>query len=92
LFSVLAPGQRVGNAGRNILRSDGIKLVDFGVIKNTRISETVRFQLRADIFNSLNERNYGIPLSALNSGANFLNEGSTDGGNRRIIIGARLVF
>jgi hypothetical protein len=40
----------------------------------------------------LNERNYGIPLSALNSGANFLNEGSTDGGNRRIIIGARLVF
>jgi hypothetical protein len=92
LFSVLAPGQRVGNAGRNILRSDGIKNVDFGIIKNTRISETVRFQLRADIFNSLNERNYGIPNSFINSGANFLNEGATNGGNRRIILGARLVF
>ena len=92
LFSVLAPGQRVGNAGRNILRSDGIKNVDFGVIKNTRISETVRFQLRADIFNSLNERNYGIPTSTINSGAAFLNEGTTPAGNRRIILGARLVF
>ncbi len=91
-FSALAPGQRVGNAGRNILRSDGIKLVDFGVIKNTRISETVRFQVRADVFNSLNERNYGIPISTINSGATFLNEGSTGGGNRRIILGARLVF
>lgn len=92
LFRGLAPGERVGNAGRNILRSDGIKLVDFGVIKNTRISETIRFQLRADIFNSLNERNYGIPTSTINSGANFLNEGATAGGNRRIILGARLVF
>ncbi len=92
LFRGLAPGERVGNAGRNILRSDGIKLVDFGVIKNTRITETVRFQLRADIFNSLNERNYGIPTSTINSGANFLNEGATNGGNRRIILGARLVF
>ncbi len=92
LFRGLAPGERVGNAGRNILRSDGIKNVDFGVIKNTRISETVRFQLRADIFNSLNERNYGIPISTINSGANFLNEGATGGGNRRIILGARLVF
>ncbi|MDA8403924.1 MAG: flavin reductase family protein, partial [Desulfobacteraceae bacterium] len=35
LFRGLAPGERVGNAGRNILRSDGIKLVDFGIIKNT---------------------------------------------------------
>ncbi|CAN5586100.1 hypothetical protein BH24ACI2_BH24ACI2_12560 [soil metagenome] len=92
LFRGLAPGERVGNAGRNILRSDGIKLVDFGIIKNTRITETVRFQLRADIFNSLNERNYGIPNSVITSGANFLNEGATNGGNRRIILGARLVF
>lgn len=92
LFSVPTPGQRVGNAGRNILRSDGIKLVDFGIIKNTRISENVRLQLRADVFNSLNERNYGIPTSTINSGASFLNEGATPGGNRRIILGARVVF
>ncbi|MFN6963796.1 MAG: carboxypeptidase regulatory-like domain-containing protein [Pyrinomonadaceae bacterium] len=92
LFRALDPGQRVGNAGRNILRADGIKLVDFGVIKNTRITENVRVQIRADMFNAFNLRNYGIPNSTITAGANFLNEGATNGGNRRVILGARLVF
>ena len=92
LFRGLSPGQRVGDAGRNILRADGISLVDFGIIKNTRITETVRFQLRADMFNSFNSRNFGIPNGSINSGPNFLNQWATNGGNRRIILGARLVF
>lgn len=92
LFRGLSPGQRVGNAGRNILRSDGINLVDFGIIKNTRLSENVRIQLRADMFNAFNSRNFGIPNGVLNSGANFLNQWATNGGNRRIVFGARLVF
>ncbi|MBA2737802.1 MAG: hypothetical protein H0U50_13565, partial [Pyrinomonadaceae bacterium] len=92
LFRGLSPGQRVGNAGRNILRADGIRNVDFGIIKNTRITESVRFQLRADMFNVFNERNFGIPNTAINSGANFLNQWGTNGGNRRIVLGARLVF
>jgi len=92
LFRGLSPGQQVGNAGRNILRSDGLNLVDFGIIKNTRLSENVRIQLRADMFNSFNSRNFGIPNGALNSGANFLNQWATNGGNRRIVLGARLAF
>ncbi len=92
LFSALAAGQRVGNAGRNILRADGIKNVDFGIIKNTRITESVRVQIRADMFNAFNLRNYGIPNATITAGANFLNEGATNGGNRRIQLGARLVF
>jgi hypothetical protein len=92
LFGGLSPGQRVGNAGRNILRSDGLNLVDFGIIKNTRLSENVRIQLRADMFNSFNSRNFGIPNGAINSGANFLNQWATNGGNRRIVLGARLAF
>lgn len=91
LFSGLRPGQRVGDAGRNILRSDSIKLVDFGVIKNTRISENVRVQLRADVFNVFNFRNFGIPEGRI-SAPNFLDEGGTNGGNRRIVLGARFVF
>ncbi len=91
-FSPVTAGQRVGTAGRNILRADGIALVDFGVIKNTMITERVRAQIRVDMFNVANHRNYGIPNAALNAGANFLNEGATNGGNRRIIIGGRLVF
>ena len=72
--------------------ADGIRLVDFGIIKNTRITENVRFQLRADMFNSFNSRNFGIPNVSINSVANFLNQWATNGGNRRIILGARLVF
>jgi hypothetical protein len=83
--------ERFGNAGRNILRADGIGNLDFGIIKNTRIGENVRAQFRADMFNATNTRNFGIPTAAVNSGA-FLNQWTTNGGNRRIIIGARLVF
>jgi hypothetical protein len=92
LFSSLASDQRAGNAGRNILRADGIRLIDFGVIKNTRVTESVRFQLRADIFNSLNGRNFGIPSATFSSDLTFLNQWATNGGNRRIVLGARLVF
>ena len=91
LFRVLDPGQLVGNAGRNILRSDGLNQVDFGIIKNTRLSEKVRFQLRANMFNAFNSRNFGIPNGAFNS-VDFLNQWATNGGNRRIVLGARLVF
>ncbi|HKP70663.1 MAG TPA: TonB-dependent receptor, partial [Pyrinomonadaceae bacterium] len=91
-FGNLAPGQRVGNAGRNILRADGVRIVDFGIIKNTRVTQSVHFQLRADIFNSLNHRNFGIPNGNRSSGSSFLDQWATNGGNRRIILGARLVF
>ncbi|HLL77678.1 MAG TPA: carboxypeptidase regulatory-like domain-containing protein [Pyrinomonadaceae bacterium] len=90
-FLPSATCQRFGNAGRNILRADGIGNLDFGIIKNTNLAENVRLQLRADMFNATNTRNFGIPTAAVNSGA-FLNQWTTDGGNRRIIIGARLVF
>jgi hypothetical protein len=83
--------ERFGNAGRNILRADGIGNLDFGIIKNTRIGENVIAQFRADMFNATNTRNFGIPTAAVNSGA-FLNQWTTNGGNRRIILGARLVF
>ena len=90
-FSFITQAQRVGNAGRNILRGDKLFLVDFGVIKNTRIAENVRFQVRADMFNVLNRRNYGIPEGRLNN-PNFLLDGIVPAGGRRIIVGARLVF
>ena len=92
LFRGLDPGQLVGNAGRNILRSDGLNQVDLGIIKNTRLSDGVRIQIRADVFNAFNSRNFGIPSGAVNSGANFLNQWATNGGNRRVVLAARLTF
>ena len=92
LFRGLDHGQLIGNAGRNILRSDGFNQVDLGIIKNTRLSGHVRIQIRADMFNAFNSRNFGIPNGAFNSGANFLNQWATNGGNRRIVLAARLTF
>lgn len=91
LFTTLTAGQRVGNAGRNVLRADGINNVDFGILKNTRLTETQRIQLRADFFNLTNTRDFGTPNSTVNS-TNFLNQWGTNGGNRRVIVGLRYVF
>ncbi|MEP6922795.1 MAG: hypothetical protein ABI967_16880, partial [bacterium] len=84
--------QRVGNSGRNILRADGINNLDFGLLKNLRLGENQKVQLRADFFNATNTRDFGTPNSTITAGANFLNQWGTNGGNRRIVVGARYVF
>lgn len=91
LFTRITAAQRVGNAGRNILRAQRLRNVDFGIIKNTRLGENIRFQIRADMFNVFNERNFGVPEGRV-SAASFLNQWATNGTNRRIILGGRLVF
>lgn len=42
--------QRVGNAGRNILRSDGIGRIDLSLVKSVRITENQNFQFRAGAY------------------------------------------
>jgi hypothetical protein len=91
LFSALSGGRRVGNAGRNILRSDGINNIDLGIGKNFRLWENHRLQVRFDFFNLTNTRNWGVPDGRINS-AGFLVEGATDGGNRRIVGALRYTF
>jgi hypothetical protein len=91
LFRALVAGQRVGDAGRNILRADGLNNVDFGLLKNTRIGENQRLQIRADFYNFTNTRDFGTPNSVVTA-PGFLRQWDTDGGNRRIIVGIRYVF
>jgi len=91
LFRTITAAERVGNVGRNTLRSDGVNNIDVGILKNIRIAETQRLQLRADFFNFTNTRDFGIPESRVTS-ANFLNQWGTDGGSRRVIVGLRYVF
>jgi len=84
----------IGNVPRNFLRSDGLVSIDFNIVKNIRINEGHALQFRADIFNLPNTRNFGVP-TALANAANvfdFLNEGATDGGNRRIFLSLRYSF
>jgi hypothetical protein len=91
LFRPVTAQERLGNIGRNALRADGIANVDFGVFKNTNISEGHRIQFRAEMYNATNTRNFGIPEARVNS-TNFLNQWGTDGGRRRIVLGLRYIF
>jgi hypothetical protein len=91
-FRQLAAGERTGNVGRNTLRADGIANLDFSLMKNTRIIEGQILQFRAEFYNLTNTRNFGTPNSLINSGANFLNQWATNGGNRRIVMGLRYTF
>jgi len=82
-----------GNAGRNILTSDGIDNIDFSLTKNNRIGREGRYnvQFRGEFFNLANHPNFGIP-------ARFVNlqtagrVSSTTTSSRQIQLGLRFVF
>jgi hypothetical protein len=84
-------GERVGNVPRNSLRADGVVNVDLGIVKNTRFANGQNVQVRFELFNVMNTRNFGIPDGRINS-ANFLNERTTNGGNRRAWVALRYTF
>lgn len=50
-----------GNTGRNILRGPGYFNMDFGLIKDTRLTERTTLQFRAEFFNLFNNVNFGQP-------------------------------
>lgn len=81
----------IGNAGRNILRADGINRLDLGIVKNTRIAEGHAIQIHANFFNTTNSRDWGIPEGVFTS-PSFLNEGALEVAPRRIQVGLRYYF
>ena len=56
-----SPGNAFGNLGRNVIIGPGFSNVDLALIKNTKITERIRWQIRADAFDLLNHANYGQP-------------------------------
>jgi hypothetical protein len=83
----------IGNVPRNLLRSDGLVSIDFNIVRNINLPHGHTLQLRADVFNLPNTRNFAIPNAAANTTAfDFLNEGATDGGNRRIFLAVHYRF
>ena len=61
--SVMAPPAfgSYGNMGRNIFRGNGLHTWDGSVMKDWKISEKVTGQFRAEVFNLLNQTQYGNP-------------------------------
>jgi len=58
-----------GNAGRNILRGDGLRNFDIGVSRFFRVTERQSFQFRAEVFNLTNHPNFFFPTASLASSA-----------------------
>jgi hypothetical protein len=58
-----------GNAGRNILRGDGLHSFDFGLSRFFRATERHQFQFRAEVFNLTNHPNFFFPTASLASSA-----------------------
>ena len=58
---------RQGDLGRNALRGFGAWQWDFAVHRDFPISERVKLQFRAELFNVLNHPNFGSPQAVLGS-------------------------
>ena len=52
-----------GNSARNLLFGPGFFNWDAGVFKNTRLTERLNLEFRAEFFNILNHANFGLPAS-----------------------------
>lgn len=99
---------RTGNLGRNTQRSPGLNNWDLTVQKNTHLSETVRVEFRAELFNVFNHPQFlsgatgffspaggFVPSSAANDPAGrFLQPDTvgTDGGGRVVRYQLKLRF
>ncbi len=82
---------RIGTSPRYLphTRGPGHQSEDFGIIKNTRISERVSLQIRGDMFNVFNRTGRGNPDTSLGDGY------PADGGQFGLILapmnGARII-
>jgi hypothetical protein len=59
--SAFTPVPRFGNLGRNVVIGPGFNNTDLSIIKNTRLSESLRLQFRAELFDLFNHANFGPP-------------------------------
>ena len=66
-FSQPADGT-FGNLGRDAIFGPGYTNIDFSITKNTRITESLNLQFRAEFFNLFNHPNFALPNHNLTPG------------------------
>ena len=92
------PGNAFGNLGRNVIIGPGFNNVDFALVKNTKITERVKNQIRVEAFDLFNKVNFAQPGSTVGSATLGLITGGTrfpagDGGtSRQIQVAMKLIF
>jgi hypothetical protein len=79
-----------GNASRNVLRGPKLVTTDLSMTKNIPVGGSMRFQIRAEIFNAFNTVNYGNPNTTF--GAATFGRISAAGNMRQVQLGGKLSF
>lgn len=64
-FANPAPA-RQGNLGRNAIRGFNVRQLDFALRRDFALGDRPRLQFRAEMFNALNQANFGFTTSRLN--------------------------
>ena len=88
----------IGNLGANTERVGRTVNFDFALTKDTKTwaERNHSLQLRWEVFNALNHRNFNqVPSNTVSSStvlSTFMNLGFTDVGGRGMILGARYIF
>jgi hypothetical protein len=91
------PTVHFGSLGRNVVIGPGFNNVDFSVLKNTKITESVRVQFRTEIFDLFNHTNFGQPGGVIGT-TNFGRITSTrfptgdSGSSRQLQFALKLIF
>ncbi len=80
-----------GGTGRNILRGPGSENFDLSLLKNFNLVERIKFQFRAESFNSFNHTNFGTPDYNITDGTAFGTISSAAAG-RIIQLGGKVIF
>jgi hypothetical protein len=86
-----------GNLGRNVVIGPGFSNLDLALVKNTKLTERLNLQIRADAFDLLNQTNFGQPGTNLGT-ASFGLINSTrfpvgdSGSSRQLQLAAKLIF
>ena len=88
--SCFVPVGRFGNAGRNVIFTDGFKGADISIFKNTYFTETAYVQFRAEFFNAFNFTNH-VDRQGWQVQRNF-GKILAEGDAREIQFGLRIVF
>ena len=79
-----------GNLGRNTLRGPIWVQWNVTVIKNIKVSERWKVQLRTDFLNALNQYNFANPVATMNSP--IFGTNTSNPGNRSMLTSLKVLF
>ena len=92
-FQRFTPAQAplLGNAGRNIVFSDGVINFDMGLAKEFKFWNEKTIEFRWEVFNLFNHPNFGVPVNDFNS-VNFGRVFNTSTTERQMQFGLKFLF